>query len=198
MGKQWSEGLLRCIPPEARHAVFGKPAGCYSGEGGNAMLLLKAPEGILTLHFHLAPQYLVSMSTATIFFFCLIHLHLAPWWTIHRQHKDFSITFQSHWFIANQKKIFYITFYCGDLLFLMQTGYESAWMSQLCFLKSCMKGFMCFNNDFKLSPTVHSTNQPCCYPPGQVWKGWTLCLCWLSTRTCSVKCLAACSSSPGM
>lgn len=29
--RRWFEGLLRCIPPQARRAVSGKPAGCYSG-----------------------------------------------------------------------------------------------------------------------------------------------------------------------
>lgn len=49
----------------------------------------------------------------------------------------------------------------------------------------------------KLSHAVRVIPHLSRHPPWQAWKGWTLCLYWPSTRTSSVKCLAACSSSPG-
>lgn len=52
--KRWFEGPLRCIPPQARRAVSGKPAGCYSAAGGKNPIQLLSAGGKLKLNFHLA------------------------------------------------------------------------------------------------------------------------------------------------
>lgn len=91
--KQWFEGLLRCIPPQARRAVSGKPAGCYSAAGGKKFhpvtecwrkIKAKFPSGLcpLTILLPCQPQQFGSVSFS---------FHLAQWWTVHSQHKDFSI-----------------------------------------------------------------------------------------------------------
>lgn len=57
-----------------------------------AILLLSAG-GKLTLHFHLAYVPPLSWFPCQPLGFCRVcRLHLAPWWTVHRQHKDFSIS----------------------------------------------------------------------------------------------------------
>lgn len=91
--KRWFEGLLRCIPPLARRAVSGKPAGCYSAAGGKKShpvtecwrkIKAKFPSGLcpLTILLPCQPQQFGSVSFS---------FHLAQWWTVHSQHKDFSI-----------------------------------------------------------------------------------------------------------
>lgn len=99
MGMQWSEGLLRRIPPEARHAVFGIPAGCYSvGRKKKKPSCYRVLEGKLIQHFHLASVPLLSCFhvNRSDFVGLSFGFHLAPWWTINRQRKDFSITLFNH------------------------------------------------------------------------------------------------------
>lgn len=53
--KRWFEGLLRCIPPPARRAVSGRPAGCYSAAGGRKITIqLLDARGKLIQNFLLA------------------------------------------------------------------------------------------------------------------------------------------------
>lgn len=70
MDMQRFEGPLRCIPPEARRAVFGIPAGCYSVGKSHPItecwreINTTFPSGLcpLTILFPCQPQNLVSLS----------------------------------------------------------------------------------------------------------------------------------------
>lgn len=79
MGMQWFEGLLRRIPPEAGHAVFGIPAGCYSvGRKKKSAILLPSAGGKINTTFPSGLRPLAILFPCQPLGFCWTLIRLSP------------------------------------------------------------------------------------------------------------------------
>lgn len=98
MGMQWSEGLLRRIPPEARHAVFGIPAGCYSVGRKKKAILLPSAGGKINTTFPSGLRPLAILFPCQPLGFCWTLIRLSPGTLMNNKQtaQDFSITLFNH------------------------------------------------------------------------------------------------------